>query len=55
MTSFTECSHCGGSGQFSFETCRECKGLGMVEDEDERSDGQIAEDNELDYLAQDEF
>lgn len=54
MTSFTECFRCGGSGRFSFETCHECKGTGMVEDEDERSDGQIVEDEELDYLAGDE-
>lgn len=34
MTSFIECFRCGGSGRFSFETCRECKGTGMVEDDE---------------------
>jgi DnaJ-class molecular chaperone len=55
MTSFSECVRCGGTGHYAFGTCRECKGSGMIEDEeDDRSDGQIAEDEERDYLAGDE-
>lgn len=34
MTSFRECGVCGGSGRHSFERCFECKGLGMIEDEE---------------------
>lgn len=47
MTSFTECSRCGGAGRFSFETCRECNGLGMVEDDPEDNDDEF-EDEPLD-------
>lgn len=32
---------CGGSGRHSFERCFECKGTGLVEDE-EPSDDEVA-------------
>lgn len=49
--------HLSERERFEHDVARDPGALGLPQDEpeDERSDGQIAEDNELDYLAQDEF